>query len=187
MFRRKNKKLKSQTLIVPCMRGTSTVEYSGGKTDLLTRYLIEEIERNKHRPKPISPQERCEYFTAKYKDIELRTCPLCNSQSYLTISLREYTQNEGFAGGYDINAKIGCLKCKCGLDAQLLYTNIRFSGDQDNIEHVDEIVFTYAKEWNTRYDDFEKLRRACRHVSPVEPFFVDIQRPDDYSEDKPDE
>ena len=135
----------------------------GGKTDLLTTYLLEKIEEEKQKPKPILPEELCKTFENKYKSIELRSCPLCNSKSRLKISLHKYTQMEGFAGGYYINAKIHCSKCKCGLDKVSLYTNIRFSDESDNIERVDEIVSSYVKEWNERYDDLDKSYLACRH------------------------
>ena len=141
-------------------------------TTLFADMLKEQIEYERHRPKSITPEERCEAFMDKYKDFELRPCPLCNSQSRLTISLSKFTQNEGFAGGYNINAEIHCSKCNCGLDEVLLYTNIRFSGESDDIDHVDEIICEYVKKWNARYDDLDKL-----HVQP----------PDSYKEDKPDE
>lgn len=147
--------------------------------------LKEQIEYERNRPKPITPRERCEAFRDKYKNIELRPCPLCNSKALLIISLREYTQTEGFAGGYDIFAKISCSKCKCGLDEEFLYTNIRSSDEPDNIKHVDGIISAYVKEWNERYDDLDKLFVACRHHSFGEPFFAEFQRPK--SEDKPDE
>lgn len=121
------------------------------REDLLTRYLREAIENAKAKPKSISPKERTEIFKEKYKDIELRSCPICNSKALLIISLREYTQTEGFAGGYDIFAKISCSKCLCGLEPQHLYTNIRFQNESDNIDDVDETVFAYVKQWNVRY------------------------------------
>ena len=142
------------------------------REDILTRYLREEVEKAKAKPKSISPKERTEIFKEKYKDIELRPCPICNSKALLIISLREYTQSEGFAGGYDITSKIDCTNCTCGLAPKLIYTNIRFSDEKDNDEKVDEIVSTYLKEWNTRYDDHEKFRSACRHISLGEPEFV---------------
>lgn len=152
----------SKLVCVPMIGGKETYIYN--KTDLLTSIIIEKVEEEKRKPKPISPEELCKTFEDKYKNIELRTCPLCNAQSRLEISLYKYTQNEGFAGGYNINAKIHCSKCKCGLDRQLLYTNILFSGESDNIERVDETVLAYVKEWNARFEDL-----------------------DNYEEDKPDE
>ena len=54
----------------------------------------------------------------------------------------------------------------------MLYTNICFSNEKNNDEKVDEIVSSYVQEWNTRYDDYEKLRSACRHTCLGEPNFV---------------
>ena len=142
------------------------------REDILTRYLREEVEKEKTKPKPISAKERSEFFMEKYKGVELRPCPICNSKARLNIFLREYTQTEGFAGGYDITAKIDCTKCTCGLAPKLIYTNIRFSEEKDNDEKVDEIVSTYLEEWNIRYDDYEKLLTVCRHKSLGEPEFV---------------
>ena len=121
------------------------------REDTLTRYLREAVEKAKATPKSISPKERTEIFKEKYKDLELLPCPICNSKALLIISLREYTQTEGFAGGYDIFAKISCSKCMCGLEPQHLYTNIRFQNESDNIDNVDETVFAYVKQWNVRY------------------------------------
>lgn len=123
--------------------------------DILTRYIREAVEEAKKKPKPISPQERTEIFKEKYKGIELRPCPICNKKARLNISLRTYTQTEGFAGGYDITSKIDCTNCTCGLAPKLIYTNIRFANEKDNDEKVDEIVSIYVQEWNTRYDDSE--------------------------------
>ena len=121
--------------------------------DPLSRFLREEVEKAKLIRKPISPEERCEAFSEKYKDIVLRSCPLCNNKSRLNVSLRKYTQTEGFPGGYDINVKIGCTNCTCGLDPRLIYTNIRFSDEEDDDQKVEEIVSSYTREWNIRYDD----------------------------------
>ena len=133
------------------------------RNDIFFRYLREEVEKTKLISKPISASERCEFFVEKYKDIELRPCPICNSKSQLTIFLREYTQCEGFAGGYDINAKIVCSKCTCGLEPKIIYTNIRFNNEKDDDSKVEETIFSYVQLWNTRYDDVIKLRLACRH------------------------
>ena len=134
------------------------------REDILFRYLVEKVEKIKEEailvPKPMSPEERCEAFAEKYKDIELCACPLCNSKSRLHVSLRQYTQTEGFAGGYDINVKIGCTNCTCGLDPRLIYTNIRFSDEKDDDQKVEEIVSSYAQEWNTRYDDLEGAKNV---------------------------
>ena len=165
LFRRKKKATQPKARFYPEFK----LHSNPFAITLFVDMLKEQIEYERDRPKPITPEERCEAFMDKYKDLELHPCPLCNGQSRLTISLRKFTQYEGFAGGYKINAKIHCSKCKCGLDRQLLYTNILFSGESDNIERVDEIVSSYVKEWNGRYDD------------------LDVQRPDSYKEDKPDE
>lgn len=193
MFRRKRKKIEDLEKFyanVPCMRGTRNVTYSGGKTDLLIRYVkefLDEEEQMRQRNKKMSAEELLDAITKKFEDTQLRSCPLCDNKALLQITLRKYTQFEGFAGGYDINAKICCSKCKCGLSKELLYTNITFGNESDGLEQIDEIVSNYVKQWNVRYDDNDKSFAACRLSRSAEPYFCDQQRLDDYTEDKSDE
>lgn len=123
----------------------------------------EMLDKMQQKSKSMSSEERREFFANRYKNIVLRSCPLCNNQAALSIFLKKYRQTEGFAGGYDINAKIECKNCTCGLDTKLLYTNITFGNETFTEADVDETVALYVKRWNERYNDEDAIK-ACRSL-----------------------
>ena len=143
----------------------------------------------------------------KYSITKLEKCPICNNEVKLSFGYHSSGDSWGFPAGYAIDCEIRCLKCTCGLD----YVTV-FDGEYDKIEkHVKE----YVAKWNFRYhkfgaqivaekrdtedqnlyfdniafpyDELEEMRRLGRHHCTAPPYFVSVQRPDSYKEDKPDE
>ena len=138
-----------------------------GKDRLMTDFLIENLKLCRHScdltddEKPIhrkAPSDILAHLRTKFISVELRECPICRSASCLEFILKEYTQMEGLAGGYDIFALIHCERCDCRLKEYSVFTNIFNSSEFTyTVDMAYEKIVEAIDKWNTRIGEKNEL------------------------------